>query len=525
MADFTSFAVSLSLLQIREPALDRLQVIWKLIEKINRGADFDSLSPDDLGRLVARCSSLINSEKGRLKENEMQSCREFLKDWKDRLLSDPKALGQWLRNRNMSSEPLAVTRNGCVAKTPFEIGECVANFWKQFWEMARDGSPGPETRDEVLRRHAVTAQVTWRDPTLGEVLYTARLQSGSGGPDGWTGDQVRHLPTRCLELFRSLALTWGPRNQIPRQFLESRCVQIPKGSKVMEGCISARDLRPITIQSCFWRLWASVLLRSAPMKQWIAQAMPAEVISGCGPKAEAQIAAASVLHGVSVDGYGCTLDFTKCYDSLDPRGTVSLLQAAGLPDSWVNTLSMVWTQQSRWILWGGCVMPDKLQATEATPQGDPWGPLALQLWMAAGNGFVHENLTPDLRNGITRIFMDDRSFSAKTPEGLLEKRRLWGDWSHQVGLLEHPDKTQFVGSSQRHSNDLRDAGVDAALVPDQWEILGVTAALTRRRESAKEQSRLDAAVRTIHLLSTLRLGYLRFHDTARAYGISQCVYG
>lgn len=52
----------------------------------------------------------------------MHSRREFLKDWKDRLLSDPKALGQWLRNRNMSSEPLAVTHNGCVAKTPFEIG-------------------------------------------------------------------------------------------------------------------------------------------------------------------------------------------------------------------------------------------------------------------------------------------------------------------------------------------------------------------------------------------------------------------
>ena len=77
----------------------------------------------------------------------------------------------------------------------------------------------------------------------------------------------------------------------------------------------------------------------------------------------------------------------------------------------------------------------------------------------------------------------------------MEKRRLWSDWSHQVGLLEHPDKTQFVGSSQRHINDLREAGVAAALVTDQWEILGVTAALTCRRESAKEQSRLDAAVR------------------------------
>ena len=53
---------------------------------------------------------------------------------------------------------------------------------------------------------------------------------------------------------------------------------------------------------------------------------------------------------------------------------------------------MVWTQQSRWIMWGGCVMPEKLQASEATPQGDPWGPLARQLWMAAGNSFVRENL-------------------------------------------------------------------------------------------------------------------------------------
>ena len=69
-------------------------------------------------------------------------------------------------------------------------------------------------------------------------------------------------------------------------------------------------------------------------------------------------------------------------------------------------------------------MPEKLQASEATPQGDPWGPLARQLWMAAGNSFVRENLRPDLRNGTTQFFMDDRSFSAKTPEGLLERRKL-----------------------------------------------------------------------------------------------------
>ena len=141
--------------------------------------------------------------------------------------------------------------------------------------------------------------------------------------------------------------------------------------------------------------------------------------------------------------------------------------------------------------------------------------------MAAGKSFVHENLTPDLRNGTTCIFIDDRSFSANTPEGLFEKEgcgvigvirlvRLVC-WS----ILIKPSLLVLLSII----NDLHEAGVDDALVTDQWEILGVTAALTRRRESVKEQSRLDAAVRTIHLLSTLQLGYLRFHDTA------ECVYG
>ena len=83
----------------------------------------------------------------------------------------------------MSFDPIAVTHEACVAKTAFEIGDCVASFWKQLWEMARQGSPGPEARDEV---------------SLGEVLHVARLQS--------TGEQVRHLPTRCLELCFALLL-------------------------------------------------------------------------------------------------------------------------------------------------------------------------------------------------------------------------------------------------------------------------------------------------------------------------------
>ena len=229
--------------------------------------------------------------------------------------------------------------------------------------------------------------------------------------------------------------------------------------------------------------------------------------------------------GISNDGFGCTLDFSKCYDTLDPQGTEALLHAGHFPQHWIDTLSLVWKQQKRWIVWNRHYHSVQLDAACCMPQGDPWGPLALQMWMTSGLRFVSQNLQPRLRGGIDRVYMDDRSFSSPTPEGLLAKRNLWADWSGKVGLLENDRKTSFASSTARHARKLVAVGISDDQISKEFEILGVQAGFQPRTFGRKEQHRIDQAFLVLHLICCLRLSFRKFHLAARMYALSKCLYG
>ncbi len=89
---------------------------------------------------------------------------------------------------------------------------------------------------------------------------------------------------------------------------------------------------------------------------------------------------------------------------------------------------------------GSTLSLNLLNASSCMPQGDPWGPLALQMWMSSGIGFVNDNLPLGLHGGVDRVYVDDHSFSLPTPEGLLAKKALWTDWSEKIGLVENGSK-------------------------------------------------------------------------------------
>lgn len=69
---------------------------------------------------------------------------------------------------------------------------------------------------------------------------------------------------------------------------------------------------------------------------------------------------------------------------------VEVLKEEGWPEGLMEVLKDVWCHQERWIYWVNHVDPDPLMANAATPQGDPWGPFALNVWMAVGHWKVEE---------------------------------------------------------------------------------------------------------------------------------------
>ena len=162
----------------------------------------------------------------------------------------------------------------------------------------------------------------------------------------------------------------------PRQFSECRMVVLAKPNKVTQGCTAAADTRPISIFSCFYRTWLTC------MRKWLQTHMPSQVCIGQG--SEAQPTAGLLLNSISEKGFGATLDYSKCYDSMDPRGTLALMQLAGLPATLCAFCRAVWTTQVRHVEWAGCAHPEALRAHTATAQGCPLGPLALRLSKVLG---------------------------------------------------------------------------------------------------------------------------------------------
>ena len=88
--------------------------------------------------------------------------------------------------------------------------------------------------------------------------------------------------------------------------------------------------------------------------------------------------------------------------------------------------------------------------------------------------------------------MDDRSsFWIQDPENSLSLTQKWISWSQKLGLMESPNKIQFVAKSEQHKTFIRDR-------PPEWlkgeaTILGVTIVTRRRSLSPKENERLDGA--------------------------------
>ena len=365
----------IALRQIRQPDSANLKTIETLCKHLCSANRDLVLNPADLGDLVRILTSHIKINLQELKELERQSRQSSLDKWRDFILHDPSGLGRWLRQREMASEAVQVQFNEKVESSPMAVGALIFDFWRQFWG---DYDEQAELRrDRLLRQYAAEAHdFEWVDPSIEDLFQIVRKAKGSGSVDGWSGDEIRHIPADAIRVFRNLALEWGKQKAVPEQFLDTRSVHLPKASKVKDGILNIDDLRPISVMCVFWRVWASALVKSPSTKEWINRAIPPEVVAGSGPSAEAQVAAGEILHAISVDGFGCTLDFSKCYDLMNPRGTLALMRQGGFPSHVVDLCEMVWTGQRRWILWDNCVHPRASPAGRPgyRPRGPLWSP-------------------------------------------------------------------------------------------------------------------------------------------------------
>ena len=139
------------------------------------------------------------------------------------------------------------------------------------------------------------------------------------------------------------------------------------------------DLRPISVLSCWWRLWIGCVLRVPECVHWLEHFLPEEVAVGNNVPAE-QCVYELLDEWSGHRGGLLSVDYSKAFDHLHPAISIAMLRHLGWPVGLVNVLQHIWISQRRWVQFQSEVYEKRL-AAPALPQGDPLGPLVMTLWV------------------------------------------------------------------------------------------------------------------------------------------------
>lgn len=124
--------------------------------------------------------------------------------------------------------------------------------------------------------------------------------------------------------------------------------------------------------------------------------------------------------------------------------------------------------------------------------------------------------------GLSRIYVDDRSFVSSRVWCLHDRIVQWAAWSHDVGLQENDSKTAAVAAKRLRKQLYQ---VLPRFAHSFIEILGCCSYSGRRALVGKERGRLDAALSCLRLVSCVHLPFERFMRVCRTFVISKASYG
>ena len=462
----------------------------------------------------------IASLKAQLRQHESSVKTRRISEWRGGLVSSDAALSRWLKSK-LNPVAVAVTDlEGRIAETDVSAAQMIFEYWDDFWKLSGASKPSLESRvRSMLQDIAPLADEGWRGPSAQALRSVACDSAGACGPDGWQGVELAWLPLEIWDCFALLSDRWLQCGSVPSQMCESRMVCLPKPGKIRaNNVVSVQDTRPITVLSCWWRIWSSTWTRSV-VRAWMRAHIPQEFAVAHAVSCGEVIV--ELLDQLSTRGYLMTLDFTKAFDCLDPLVTREVLLHLGWGRQFVDVVTQVWHTQQRWVSYQSHTHPVTLSGP-SMPQGDPLGPVIMTIW--AWLGWRHVERCSRVDSGImTRIYVDDRTFATSRAWSIHDRFHHWCAWSASVGLIENRAKAVAVASTPARRATLR--RLLPEVVANDVELLGSCSMVSRRGLLPKEASRVDACKRLLVLLACARLPFERYMRACRQFAVSKVAYG
>ena len=469
----------------------------------------------------AEAAEELRALKQQQAEQERLDTRRRLKNWKNRMCQGTFGdLGRWIRNQKQACFGVTLYSPKGDAHDRIQAAEMIHDFWTSIW---KESNIDVQEAAANLRRQfgQDRRQLQWTPLSLEALEQSVRKAKGSGGADGWDGDELRFTPPAAVKCFHDLVLQWAEMGTLPPQLLQARQVTMPKPDKIEEGSrLHVSGTRPLTVMSVWWRAYASAWVHCKQMSEWTSANLDSRVCYGKGSESpEASVDRLQTQYAKHGGVLG-TLDFSQAFDRIHPKLTSAALAELNFPPGLARLLELAWGEQQRFIQWDGHTCPRTLRPA-GTPQGCPLAPLILAVYTSAG---LRETESQQTLSADVSVYMDDRRMYARWWWAVKSRINSWASWSLSMGLLENQKKTQICGRKKQAKQELS-LDCPPAWIRSDIKALGCTSTSQPRKESSNECARIASAVECAALLRSVPLAWHRKTLAFQCFVLSKASFG
>lgn len=426
-----------------------------------------------------------------------------LATWRRNIQSSLTKKGQWLQPKGCYKNVAVKTESG-YTRNKEETAIELRNSWKNLMQKV---AWTDQERSKALAElkgffaHRISADFPFSRPSHFAFSQALCDIQGCAGIDGWSCEETRMVGNNAFlcQLAWEEMFVWEEMAIAPSSLQDVILLHIPKPGKLQpSGECSSADLRPLTIFSIWWRAWSACWIKCPRFNQFIHQIMPRGLTlaskGGCGAECLASICD----HELSRLGYGVTLDFRSCFDTIDLpliRDALSATLPPGL-HGWINLLISHWIKVDKWIGINGHILSRPLNGHTGIPQGDAASPAILSFFLWQGFEEVQSELNLMGGQFFQAIYMDDRTVLADRPDLIEAAIHVWHTFASKRKLLENMNKLQKVSCAE-----LRPEGFGTSM-----EVLGATIGLEDPmglQLDTKQTKRLNKAFELVQRLGIL----------------------
>ena len=323
--------------------------------------------------------------------------------------------------------------------------------------------------------------------------------------EGWRVAELKRLPKPLLNRLAALFNVIEKTSRWPKCLERSLVTLVQKSTG---HNTNPEDLRPITVMSAIYRLWASTRVRNVMewQEQWAAQGQHGGRTGRGTDDVYWQLALQ--LEEALCSGrplYGCCLDYSKCFDRLPQRILLRLAKELGMNELVLAPLTAMYSNLRRRFKYAGFV-GEEYTTTNGILQGCPLSMVLLNALVSVWCRAV-EVEAPD---ATASAYVDDTYVTAGRPSAVNTALEVTADYAKLTGQQLSLGKCKGFTTATLRMRPLRLQGT-ALQQAHAIKAVGAQLKVNSEVEMPKESIRVTEAR---ELTETLRWARLPWHIRA-----------